>query len=126
MKILILSAVRLVANLLLTLKIFHAHKKRINLVLQVSNLVLARGQCGNNFIVNVSAKRPFFIMKTLSILIGFSAFPTRVAPISNDQELYNLDPKLTLTCIALLRKVPILYRIVKKYSASSAIAEKNT
>ena len=38
----------------------------------------------------------------------------------NDQESYVLDPKLILTCIALLRKVPILYRIGKKYSASSS------
>ena len=32
----------------------------------------------------------------------------------NDRELYVLDPKLTLTCIAHLRKVPILYRIRNK------------
>ena len=39
----------------------------------------------------------------------------------NDRESYVLDPKLTLTCNALLRKVPIMYRIgKKKYSASSA------
>ena len=45
----------------------------------------------------------------------------------NDRELYLLDPKLTLTCIALLRKVPILYRIGKKYSASSGSGgKKNT
>ena len=44
----------------------------------------------------------------------------------NDRELYILDPKLTLTCNALLRKLPILYRIGKKYSASSASGEKNT
>ena len=37
-----------------------------------------------------------------------------------DRESYILDPKLTLTCNALRRKVPILYRIGKKYSASSA------
>ena len=38
-----------------------------------------------------------------------------------DRESYVLDPKLTLTCkYALHRKVPILYRIGKKYSASSA------
>ena len=36
-----------------------------------------------------------------------------------DWELYVLDPKLTLTCNVLRRKVPILYRIGKKYSASS-------
>ena len=43
----------------------------------------------------------------------------------NDRESYVLDPKLTLTCIAHLRKVPILYRIGKKYSASSVSGEKN-
>ena len=37
-----------------------------------------------------------------------------------DRESYVLDPKLTLTCNALRGKVPILYRIGKKYSASSA------
>ena len=30
-------------------------------------------------------------MKTLPILIGFSAFPMRVASINNDRELYDLD-----------------------------------
>ena len=29
----------------------------------------------------------------------------------HDRESYNLDPKLNLTLTALLRKVPILYRI---------------
>ena len=42
----------------------------------------------------------------------------------NDRVSNVLDPKLTLTCIALLRKVPILYRIGKKYSASSPSGEK--
>ena len=42
----------------------------------------------------------------------------------NERESYVLDPKLTLTCNALPRKVPILYRIGKKYSASSASGEK--
>ena len=44
----------------------------------------------------------------------------------NDRESYVLDPKLTLTCIVLLRNVPILYRIGKNYSASSASGGKNT
>ena len=44
----------------------------------------------------------------------------------NDQESYVLDQNLTLKCNALRRKVPILYRIGKKYSASSASGEKNT
>ena len=58
-------------------------------------------------------------MKTLPILIGFSCVFDE-----NDRELYVLDPKLTLTCNALHRKVPILYRIGKKYSASRASREK--
>ena len=65
-------------------------QKPINLlVLQVSNLLLARGQCGNNLIVNLSAKRPF-------IHENFTDFD-RVFGISdesgtyNDQESYNLD-----------------------------------
>ena len=43
----------------------------------------------------------------------------------NNPESYDSDPKLTLTYIVLLRKVPILKRIGKKYSASSGSAEKN-
>ena len=39
----------------------------------------------------------------------------------NDRELYNVDPKLNLTLTTLLRKVPILYGIGKKYSARRAI-----
>ena len=57
-------------------------------------------------------------MKTLLISIGFSTF------LMYDWESYVLDPKLTLTCNALHRKVLILYRIGKKYSASSASREK--
>ena len=38
----------------------------------------------------------------------------------NDRESHDLDPKLNLTLTALLRKVPILYQIGKKYSAGSA------
>ena len=60
-----------------------------------------------------------FLMKTLPISIGFSAFLMRMAPIMIGKS-YVLDLKLTLTCNALRRKVPILYRIGKKYSASSA------
>ena len=41
-----------------------------------------------------------------------------------DRESYVLDPKLTLTYNALRRKVPILYRMGKKYSASSVSGEK--
>ena len=63
-------------------------------------------------------------MKTLPILIGFLAFPMRVASINNDRELYDLDPKWTLTSTALLKKAPILYRIRKKFSASSVSAVK--
>ena len=50
----------------------------------------------------------------------FSIFDDRF----NDRESYDLDPKLTLTSIALLRKVPILYRIRKKYSAISVSVKK--
>ena len=61
---------------------FPWHKKRINLlVLQVSSLILARGQYGINLIVNLSALQPFFLMKTKLLLIRFSAFPMTVAPI---------------------------------------------
>ena len=57
--------------------------------------------------------------------------PVRVFGVSDengtyyDRESYVLDPKLTLTCNALRGKVPILYRIEKKYSASSASRGKN-
>ena len=83
--------------------------------------------CGGpriDLIVNLLAKRPFFHE-------NFTDFD-RVFGVSdesgtyNERESYVLDPKLTLTCIALLRKVPILYRIGKKYSASSTSGEKNT
>ena len=40
----------------------------------------------------------------------------------NDQESHDLDLKLNLTLTLLLRKVPILYQIRKKYSAGSAWA----
>ena len=40
----------------------------------------------------------------------------------NDWESHDLDPKLNLTLTVLLTKVPILYRIGKKYSAGSAWA----
>ena len=38
----------------------------------------------------------------------------------NYWRLYDLDPKLNLTLTGHLRKVPILYKIIKKNSASSA------
>ena len=43
-----------------------------------------------------------------------------------DRESYILDPKLTLTCTALLRKVPILYRIGKNTQPVARVGEKNT
>ena len=43
----------------------------------------------------------------------------------NDLELYVLDPKLTLTYVALLRKVPILYRIGKNTQPVARVGEKN-
>ena len=51
------------------------------LVLQVSHVVLARGQEGRKLFDNLSAFRPCFFMKTLPILMGISAFSMRVAPI---------------------------------------------
>ena len=42
----------------------------------------------------------------------------------NDRESYVLDPKLTLTCIALLRKVPILYRIGKNTQPVARVGKK--
>ena len=79
MKILVLSAVGLVA---INIGDFLCALKRINLlVLQVSHVVLARGQQGNNYFDNLSAFWPCFFIKTLPILTGFSAFLMRVAPI---------------------------------------------
>ena len=43
-----------------------------------------------------------------------------------DRESYGLDPKLTLTCNALRRKVPILYRIGKNTQPIARVGEKNT
>ena len=42
----------------------------------------------------------------------------------NDRESYFLDPKLTLTCNSLCRKVPILYRIGKKTQPVARVGEK--
>ena len=93
--------------MLQTLEIFLAHEKRVNLlVLQVSNLVLARGQYRNNLIANLSALRPFFYEKLADFYQIFGV--SNESGTYNNQESYDLDPKLTLTCIVLLRKVPIL------------------
>ena len=51
------------------------------LVLQVSHMVLARGQQGSKLFDNLLAFRPCFFMNTLPILMGISAFSMRVAPI---------------------------------------------
>ena len=42
----------------------------------------------------------------------------------NDRESYVLDPKLTLTCNALRRKVPTLYRIRKNTQPVARVGEK--
>ena len=55
---------------------------RINLsVLQVSHVVLTRGQQGSKLFDNLSAFWPCFSMNTLPILMWISAFSMRVAPI---------------------------------------------
>ena len=41
-----------------------------------------------------------------------------------DRESYVLDPKLTFTCNALRRKVPILYRIGKKTQPVARVGKK--
>ena len=41
-----------------------------------------------------------------------------------DQKSYVLDPKLTLTCNVLRRKVPILYRIRKNTQPVAQVGEK--
>ena len=93
-------------------------RKQINLlVLQVNDLVL----------LDVNGEMPKLTICRISghfFHENFTDFD-QVFGVSDengtyyDRELYVLDPKLTLTCNALHRKVPILYRIGKKYSASS-------
>ena len=56
--------------------------KGINLlVLQVSHVVLARGQQGSKLFDDLSAFRSCFFVNTLPILMGILAFSMRVAPI---------------------------------------------
>ena len=56
--------------------------KRIDLlVLQVSHMVLARGQQGSKLFDNLLAFHPYFFMNTLPILMETSAFSIKVAPI---------------------------------------------
>ena len=98
-------------------------EKRINLlVLQVNDLVL----------LEVNAEIAKLSICWLSCHFFHENF-TDLNPVFgisdengnyNDREWYVFDPKLTLTCNALRRKVPILCRIGKKYSASSASEEK--
>ena len=101
-------------------------EKRINLlVLQVNDLVLLEV---NTEIAKLSICRPsghFFHENVTDF--------DRVFGVSdengtyNDRESYVLDPNLTLTCNALRRKVPILYRIGKNTQpCSSASGEKQT
>ena len=80
-------------------------------------MVLARGQQGNNYFDNLSAMfYEYFVDFDLVFCVSDES------GTNNDWESYNLGPKLNLTLTGLLRKVPILYRIRKKYSASSACA----
>ena len=51
------------------------------LVLQVSHMILARGQQGSKLFDNLSAFQPCFFMNNLPILMGISAFSMRVAPL---------------------------------------------
>ena len=93
-------------------------QKQINLlVLQVNDLVL----------LVVNAEMPKLTICWISVNFFHENFTDldQVFGVSDengtyyDRESYVLDPKLTLTCNALRRKIPILYRIGKKYSASS-------
>ena len=98
-------------------------EKRINLlVLQVNDLVLleVNAEIAKLSICRLSGH--FFHENVTDFDRVFSVSDENGT--YNDRESYVLDPKLTLTCIALLRKVLILYRIGKKYSASSVSGEK--
>ena len=89
-------------------------EKQINLLdLQVNDLVLLE--------VNAEiAKLSICRLSGHFFHVNFTDFD-RVFGVSdenstyNDRESYILDPKLTLTCIVHLRKVPILYRIECKW-----------
>ena len=121
MKILVLSAVQLVAiNILDSIS---DYEKRINLlVLRVNDLVLLEVNAEIAILTICRISGHFFHE-------NFTDFD-RVFGVSDengtyyDREMYVLDPKLTLTCNVLRRKAPILYRIGKKYSASSVSREK--
>ena len=117
MKILVLSAVGLVA---LNIGDHICALKRISLlVLQVSHMVLASQQ-----IVSILSICWLFAMNFHEYFADFDW----VFCVSDERGTYNvrksydLDSKLNLTLTALLRKVQILSRIVKKYSAISACA----
>ena len=56
-------------------------------------MVLVRGQCRNNLIVNLLALQPFFHDCDRVFTVSDESGPY------NNRELYDLDPKLTLTCI---------------------------
>ena len=100
-------------------RFYFDYEKRINLlVLQVNDHVL----------LEVNAEIAILTICRISGHVFHENFTDfdRVFGVSDengtyyDRESYGLDPKLTLTCNALRIKVPILYRIGKKYSASSA------
>ena len=100
-------------------------EKRINLlVLQVNDLVL----------LEVNAEIAKLSIRRLSghfFHENFTDFD-QVFGVSdengtyNDRESYILDPKLTLTCNALRRKVPILYRIRKNTQPVARVGKKKT
>ena len=85
-------------------------KKRINLlVLQVNDLVLleVNAEIGKLSICWLSCHIFHENFTDFDWVFGVSD----EIGTYNDRESYILEPKLTLTCIALLRKVLILYRI---------------
>ena len=121
MKILVLSALRSVAINNLD-SISDYENESIYWFLQVNDLVL----------LEVNAEIAILTICRISGRVFHENFTDfdRVFSVSDengtyyDRESYVLDPKLTLTCNALRRKAPILYRIGKKYSARSASREK--
>ena len=100
-------------------------EKRINLlVLQVNDLVLLE--------VNAEIAKLSICLLSGHFFSGYLTDFDRVFGVSvekgtfNDRESYVLDPKLTLTCNAHLRKVPILYRIEKNTQPVARVGKKIT
>ena len=95
-------------------------RKRINLlVLQVNDLVLLEVNAEITKMTICRISGHFFHENFTDFDRVFGVFDENGTYY--DQESYVLDPKLSLTCNALRRKVPILYRIGKKYSAGKKI-----